>query len=235
MADHFAKRLQQLIREFGSRYALAKSSGLAQSTLQSYEAGSKPGMDALARLARAGNVDLNWLLTGAGEMRPPGVLPGAAFADILMVDQYERGTALAMEIVVGQVPFSRHRLEKKLGLRNPTHKTLLVIEAGWDLYEISRGDLVLIDRGQAQLARDGVHLLDLPGMELRGLFAAPGDRVNVVGPANEGLRRRLERHGRGRTRETPGWLTMSRSELLGGRGAAPRVVGRAVCITERPI
>ena len=61
MPDNFADRLRQLVREFGSRYALAKASGIAQSTLQSYEAGSKPGMEALVRLAQVGNVDLNWL------------------------------------------------------------------------------------------------------------------------------------------------------------------------------
>ena len=75
-------------------------------------------------------MDLNWLLNGAGEMRPTGVVPGAVFADILMVDQYERGTALPMQVVIGQVPFSRYFLEKKLRLTEPTHKTLLAIEAG---------------------------------------------------------------------------------------------------------
>ena len=78
----FAQRLQVLIREFGSRYALAKSSGIPSSTLQSYEAGSKPGMDTLLTLASVGNVDLNWLLTGNGEMRPVGLQPGALLKNV---------------------------------------------------------------------------------------------------------------------------------------------------------
>jgi transcriptional regulator with XRE-family HTH domain len=230
MPDDFATRLRQLISEFGSRYALAKSSGIAQSTLQSYETGSKPGMEALVRLAQVGNVDLNWLLNGKDEMRPTGVLPGAAFADILMVDQYERGTALSMNVVIGRVPFSRHLLEKKLGLTEPTHKTLLVIEAAWDLYRIARGDLVLIDRSQATFPPDDVYLLDFPGMELRGLFACPGDEVNVVGPRHQGLQR-SQQIGRGRTRGNSSWPTMNRRELLGiGRNAVSKVVGRAVWI-----
>jgi len=229
MPDDFATRLRQLISEFGSRYALARSSGIAQSTLQSYETGSKPGMEALVRLAQVGNVDLNWLLNGMGEMRPPGVLPGAVFADILMVDQYERGTALSMQVVIGQVPFSRDSL-KKLGLTEPTHKTLLLIEAGWDLYRIARGDLVLIDRSQATFPPDDVYLLDFPGMELRGLFACPGDEVNVVGPRHQGLQR-SQQIGRGRTRGNSSWPTMNRRELLGiGRNAVSKVVGRAVWI-----
>lgn len=230
MPDDFATRLRQLISEFGSRYALAKSSGIAQSTLQSYEAGSKPGMEALVRLAQVGNVDLNWLLNGTGEMRPTGVSSGAVFADILMVDQYERGTALSMQVVIGQVPFSRHSLEKELGLTEPTDKTLLVIEAAWDLYHIARGDLVLIDRTQATFPPDGVYLLDFPGMELRALFACTGDRVNVVGPGHQGLPR-SKQVGRGRTRGSSSWPTVNRSELLGiGRNAVSKVVGRSVWI-----
>jgi len=115
--DEFAQRLRQVTREFGSRYALAKAADIPQSTLQSYEAGSKPGMDALVRLAQVGNVDLNWLVCGTGEMRPSGMLSGAIFADLLMVDQYELGTAEAAGAVIGQVPFSRHFLENILGLK----------------------------------------------------------------------------------------------------------------------
>ena len=189
MPDDFATRLRQLIREFGSRYALAKSSGIAQSTLQSYETGSKPGMEALVRLAQVGNVDLNWLLNGMGEMRPTGVLPGAVFADILMVDQYERGTGVCYWVVDRPSPVQPSFAGEKVGLTEPAHKTLLVIEAAWDLYRIARGDLVLIDRSQATFPPDDVYLLDFPGMELRGLFACPGDEVNVVGPRHQGLQR----------------------------------------------
>lgn len=223
--DDFAQRLRELTREFGTRYALAKATGIPQSTLASYESGAKPGMDALTRLAQVGNVDLNWLVRGAGEMRPPGMLPGAAFADILMVDQYELGTAQAMRIIVGHIPFSRHFLEKR-GIKEPTPETLLVVEAGSKLCGIKPGDLVLIDRSQANLARDGVYLLDLPGLELRGLFVFPGGRVNVVGPDPGGPQ--FERKGRGR-RKGANSVTMTRGELAGlGRGAGCRVVGRAV-------
>jgi hypothetical protein len=106
-------------------------------------------MEALLRLARVGNVDLNWLLTGEGEIRPAGLLPGAALADVLMADQYELGTSLLIPTIINQIPFSRYVLENKLGLKGPTHDTLLVVEAAWDLYPIRRGHLVLIDQNQA--------------------------------------------------------------------------------------
>ena len=225
----FAKRLQLLIQEFGSRYALAKSSGIPSSTLQSYEAGSKPGMDALLTLANVGNVDLNWLMTGNGEMRPVGLQPGALLKDVLMVDQYELGTALSMQSIVGRIPFSRDLLEGRLRVREPANATLLAVEAGWDLLGIGRGDLVLIDRRQASLGRDGVYLLDFPGLELRGVFKRADDKVDVVGPEHDMIRSGQRR--RGEPKRIPASQAMSLSELLGvGRHAVSKVVGRAVWV-----
>jgi hypothetical protein len=65
-----------------------------------------------------------------------------------------------MEVIVGQVPFSRHSLQTKLRLKQPTRDSLLTVEADSDLYQIARGDIVLIDRTQATLALDGIYLLD---------------------------------------------------------------------------
>ena len=126
-------------------------------------------MDALLILARVANVDLTWLIIrGKGEMRPlVGLQPGALVKDSLIVDQYD----LVMqpypwEMVICQIPFSRNFLESKLRLNEPTANTLLAVEAGWNLSRIVRGDLVLIDRKQATLARDGIYLLDFRGLEL---------------------------------------------------------------------
>jgi hypothetical protein len=80
----------------------------------------------------------------------------------LMADQYELGTSLLIPTIINQIPFSRYMLENKLGLKGPTHDTLLVVEAAWDLYSVRRGDLVLIDQNQADLVRDGIYLLLSP-------------------------------------------------------------------------
>ncbi|MGO9449647.1 MAG: helix-turn-helix domain-containing protein [Candidatus Binataceae bacterium] len=226
----FGERFQRLVKEFGSRYALAKSSGIPASTLQGYEAGSKPGMEALLTLARVGNVDLTWLLTGNGEMRPPGMQPGAVLKDFLVVSQYELGTALHGQIIVAQIPFSRDFLEKRLRLREPTSATLLAVEAGSNLLAIEKGDLVLVDRKQATLARDGIYLLNLPGLELRALFRRPDGKVDVVGPEND-VDLSVKKRGRG-IKQTLGSLVMTISELLGmdRRHAESKVIGRAVWV-----
>ena len=225
----FGQRLQLLSKEFGSRYALAKSSGMPASTLQAYEAGAKPGMDALLILARVANVDLTWLMSGEGQMRPPGLQPGAHLKDFLIVDQYELGTALSMEMVIGQIPFSRNFLESKLRLNEPTGKTLLAVEAGWNLSPIVRGDLVLIDRKQATLARDGIYLLDFPGLELRAIFRRPDGKADVIAPELDATRSgRERRHG---DKRMPGSLEMTIGDLLGiGPHTASKLIGRAVWV-----
>jgi transcriptional regulator with XRE-family HTH domain len=230
LQGNFGERLRLLAKEFGSRYALAKSSGIPASTLQSYEGGAKPGMEALLTLARVANVDLNWLMTGKGEMRPPGFQPGAVLKDVLMVDQYELGTALAMEMVIGHIPFSRHFLEARLRLNEPSRETLLAVEAGWNLPPIVRGDLVLVDRKQATFARDGIYLLDLPGLELRAIFRRPDGKADVVAPELDAT---PGKEGRYAEKRGPGSMEMSISDLFGiGHHAASKVIGRAVWVSR---
>jgi hypothetical protein len=220
----FSGRLQALIEEFGSRYALSKASGIPVSTLQAYEAGSKPGLDALVALARTANVSLDWLLTGTGEKRSTGQPPGATLADLIMVDQFQPGTALQIPTIIGQIPFSRHLLEEKLHLQQPSHKTLLAVQATLNVHDIRRGDLVLIDRQQNDSLEDGVYLLNLPGLVLREISVLP-DQWYLVSGAEASLKARKSLN------MPQGSLKLQRDELLGdGRFAASKVVGRAVLL-----
>jgi transcriptional regulator with XRE-family HTH domain len=223
----FPSRLQELIVEFGSRSALSRASGIAISTLQAYEAGSKPGLEALVALARTANATLDWLLTGRGEKRPTGIPTGASLMDVIMVDQYQSGTSLSLEMIVGQIPFNRRELKNKLGLQEPTHETLLAIEARQNLSGLRRGDLVLIDREQAGLIEDGVYLFDLPGFALREISVFPNDWVLVTGSETKSRARKSPKPGRRS-------LKMKRSELLGdGRFRTSKVIGRAVLVLGR--
>ena len=107
---------------------------------------------------------------------------------------------------------------------------MLTVEADWNLSQIARGDLVLIDRKQAALARDGVYLLDLPGITLRAIARYVGDKVRVVGARLE-RNPAAERDGLGRRPKLSASQEISRGELLGlGRSAVSKVVGRAVWI-----
>ena len=168
---------------------------------------------------------------GKGEMRPAGLLPGAVLANVLMVDQYELGTSLAAEMVIGQIPFSRSFLEGALGLKNSTRERLLVVEAGSNLFDINRRDLVLFDRGQASLGRDGIYLIDLPGIELRGIFLQPDGTVRVVGPDQQRRSLRSEWNGYDRGEGASGEIVMKLEQfVLAGRRT--KIVGRAVWISR---
>lgn len=222
--ETFADRLAQVIVEFGSRYALAKSSGIPISTLQNYTLGSKPGMDALATLARVGNVDATWLLTGKGRMRGDGQLPGAVLANVVMVDQYD-----ANSLLVNEIPFSRRYLVGTLRLREPGHKSLMAIESVWDLLDIVRGDLLLIDRDQASLTADGVYLLNLPGFSLRGVCTRLHHKLRIIEPrSTRGSISNPQDRVRGEISDS---YEVDRRDLLGvGRQVASKVVGRAVWV-----
>jgi hypothetical protein len=222
----FPERLQQVIEEFGSRYALSKASGIAVSTLQAYEAGSKPGLDALVTLARTGNLSIEWLLTGKGKIRASGMVSGNSYADVVMVDQYKYGAAINTELIIGQIPFSRYFLERKLQLDAPRHRSLLAIESEQNLGGIRRGDLVLIDRTQTALRDDGMYLLNVPGMVLKGVSVFPNGWVVVTGP-------QIEFEDQRSLKVIPISLKMRRRELLGdGKLIASKVIGRAVLVSR---
>ncbi len=83
-------------------------------------------------------------------------------------------------MIIGRIPFSRHVLENKIGLQEPTHDTLIAIEATHNLSGIQRGDLVLIDRKQIGLIDDGLYLVKSPGLALREISVFPGEWVMVT-------------------------------------------------------
>ena len=166
-------------------------------------------------------------------MRPKGTPTGPLLADLLVVSQYQLGTTLSMEQVIGHLPFSRVWLKRELRLEDPTDDTLLAVEAEWNLHQISRGDLVLIDRKQKTLDRDGIYLLDLPGMVLRSLIRGMGDRLLLIGPEASRSPAPARQPSRAHSMFA-GRQEVRRRDLLGnGASIASKVVGRAVWIGHR--
>ena len=139
-------RFGLLVKEFGSRYRLAKISGVPESTLQQYaDQELPPRSDILIKLARAANVSIEWLANGQGKMRAAGQLPGATFADVAMVELRDINAALHMEQIRAFLPLSRWWLELRHGISDP--KELMLLEADQDLPpEIRKLDLLLVDR-----------------------------------------------------------------------------------------
>ena len=186
----FRQRFELLVHEFGSRYRLAKTSGVAESTLQQYAAQESylpPRADILIKLAHAANVSVEWLATGDGKMRPAGIMPGAGLADVVMVELRDMHAALSEEKILGFLPFSPHWLERSLDVREPSR--LMAMEA-WQSFppEINRSDLLLAERfvGKELTTAEGICVFDGPmGLvcrrieaSLRGGFVVTGSGVS---------------------------------------------------------
>jgi transcriptional regulator with XRE-family HTH domain len=183
----FATRFALLVKEFGSRYRLAKASGVSESTLQQYaqqSADLPPRADILIALAHAANVSVEWLATGQGKMRADGQLPGATFADVAMVELRDINAALHMEQVRAFLPLSRWWLEHSLGISEP--KELMLIEADQDLPpEVRKMDLLLVDRSAGnRLPRgEGLYVFSVPtGLAVRRVEVGLKRGFVVTGP-----------------------------------------------------
>ena len=168
--NSFAGRFALLVKEFGSRYRLAKASGVPESTLQQYaDQELPPRGDILFKLARAANASVEWLATGKGEMRPAGLLPGVAFADVVMVELRDIHAALHMEQIRAFLPLSRAWLERTLGISETDQ--LFLLEADRDLPpEIRERDLLLVDRsaGKRMPRGEGLYVFSVPtGLAVR--------------------------------------------------------------------
>ncbi len=183
----FAARFALLVKEFGSRYRLAKASGISESTLQQYAqqgADFPPRADILIALAHAANVSIEWLAIGLGKMRAAGQLPGATFADVAMVELRDINAALHMEQVRAFLPLSRWWLERTLGITEP--KELMLIEADQNLPpEIRKADLLLVDRsaGNKLPGGEGLYVFSVPtGLAVRRIEVGLKRGFVVTGP-----------------------------------------------------
>jgi transcriptional regulator with XRE-family HTH domain len=183
----FAERFARLVKEFGSRYRLAKASGISESTLQQYaqeSADLPPRADILIALARAANVSIEWLATGKGEMRPAGLLPGVAFADVVMVELRDIHASLHMQQIRALLPFSRWWLERTLDISEPDQ--LFSLEADQDLPpEIGEKDLLLVDRsaGKRLPRGEGYCVFSVPtGLTVRRVQVGLRRGLVVTGP-----------------------------------------------------
>ena len=187
VSQTFADRFGLIVKEFGSRYRLSKVSGVPESTLQQYgraHADLPPRADILLKLARAANVSLEWLATGKGEMRAAGLKPGAALADVVMVELRDSRAALEMEQITAHLPFSRSWLQSSLGITDTDQ--LMLIEADHQLPPaIKVRDLLLVDRTmEKKLPRqEGLYVLSgAVGLTVRRVRLRLNGRFVLSGP-----------------------------------------------------
>jgi len=68
--EHFTKRLLKIINERseGKSSVFAKKAGISQATFHNYTKGRMPNAESLYNICNIYNVNINWLLTGKGDV-----------------------------------------------------------------------------------------------------------------------------------------------------------------------
>jgi len=123
----FIERLNICAELAGSMNALARLTGMSQSGMRRYFVGGEPTRPVLIAIANAVNVNLLWLTTGEGEMRP-----GKADIEVQVERSYPRDPARTIDQMKEGVAERRRERERREATKeHPLNPQLLleVIEA----------------------------------------------------------------------------------------------------------
>jgi phage repressor protein C with HTH and peptisase S24 domain len=156
-------RLQQAVRAAGGTRAVAMASDVPERTLTRYMAGaSEPPVLTLAKIARATNVGLDWLVSGSETAisdRPPSDSDDGALLLPLLSAVGAAGNGVENHDVevIDQLPFSMPLL-RKLGVR-PEHAHFIQISGDSMVPTIANGAICLIDTSKTRARSEGIYAL----------------------------------------------------------------------------
>jgi hypothetical protein len=143
-ARGFIKRLEEIVGEFPSRAALAKTASLPPSSLQSYLEGAEPTRPALVALARAAEVSLEWLADNRGYKKPHPPVPDG-YAGIPVYDIRKSG-GYVYPLVAAEVAYWIYLKLSLFIYPGMQAAKLFVVEAlESQAPEIADGDLLVVD------------------------------------------------------------------------------------------
>ena len=163
--DHFSGRLKLAIGS-ESTNSFAKRCDIRESTIRGYLSGSMPSLDKAAVLAKAAQVDLTWLATGEGQMRPN---TGVA-AESTLEDEFAMIPGYSVQISTGPgaFPSSHEQPSRKLAFRRKwlryrglNEKDLVLVFAKGDSMEptISDNNTLMIDTSQRELSDGSIYVI----------------------------------------------------------------------------
>lgn len=171
--ETFSERLLDAIGD-ESVHAFAQRSGVVDSTLRRYLAGSMPGVDKLLVLAEAANVTLDWLAAGRGPMRavegrpalPAEALAGGMVPVPLLDVRPSAGPGALVEHANGvgsEIIAFREDWLRRMGV-SPRHARLMVCSGDSMHDTISDGDLMVVDVGVREIVDNGIYVLVYAGL-----------------------------------------------------------------------
>ncbi|MBC8121900.1 MAG: helix-turn-helix transcriptional regulator [Gemmatimonadaceae bacterium] len=166
-AEGFRERLRKLASMAGSVNALAKRSGVKQSSLRHYlDKGGEPTRPVMLALCRSMGVCLAWLAGGEPPMGVDEDILSDRFAYLPLFDVRASaggGSAVECEPVEEVVAFKKSWLTRRFGKSNP--QALHLLSVGGESMEptLHSGDLILVDREELGIQDGSVYVLSLEG------------------------------------------------------------------------
>ncbi|HEY0301604.1 MAG TPA: S24 family peptidase [Rhizomicrobium sp.] len=158
----FGERLRWLLDQFETRVEAGEIAGVTPEHMPAYIAGrAEPRFAAIARLAAAKNVSLDWLATGDGARLTVETEPDGYVAIAL---QPEGGARFGADDE-GAILFSRSWLRAATAAA-PEALRLVVNRGNANEPVIRDGDLLLVDTTVKQIADDGLYVFPRDGKYL---------------------------------------------------------------------
>lgn len=161
-----SRRFSEVVGLFGTKRAAAKVIGRTDETLASYlGAVTRAPFGAVAKLAQAKGVSLDWLWTGEGPMRGGITQPSLPVDGFVYIPRYGdvRASAGSGQLVAGEgisdfLAFREDWVRFRLR-RNPAN--LVVIEAVGDSMAptIENGDIMLMDKAETRIRDSAIYVL----------------------------------------------------------------------------
>lgn len=166
MSEGLAARIRQCADIAGSGDELSRLTAIPRRTLEYYLTGERePKVARCVEIAKAVGVDIGWLASGEGEMRPSQSMATPDDGKYVYVPLYDArcsagsGSWNEGAKVWTQLAFTRYSLQRK-GL-NPDN--LSAIQVSGDSMEplLDDGDTVLIDHQRNSLEGEGIYVIHL--------------------------------------------------------------------------
>ncbi len=165
--DRFCDRLKLALGD-ESTNGFAKSCGYSESTMRGYLSGSIPSLEKAAHIAKKAGVNLLWLATGEGPMRPGEQSEASAGASELETEfALIPGYNIQVSAGSGALPVDesptrklafRHKWLKFKGLKE---KDLVLVFADGDSMEptISDNNTLMIDTSKRELKDGNIYVI----------------------------------------------------------------------------
>ncbi len=182
-------RISAVVDLFDSRIKAAEIACVSTDQLKRYTRGeSEPPVGVVMRLAKAKDINLEWLLYGKGSMHAPEIKPISADQDGFVYLPLHENVSISAgngcivwdESSITSLAFRETFIRSELRA-NPAN--LRLARTNGDSMErlLYSGDVIMVDTSITTLLREGLYVFRLDGsISVKWLYSLPGGVIRVV-------------------------------------------------------